>query len=207
MDVVTLLLAKEYADQLVRGKGAIAGKSAYEIAQENGYTGSVTEWLQSLKGEPGPAGSAVPAIEHKKGDYDIEKITVLDDNGEPIRDENGEYINIIDYISNIVTNPENTKILKGGKKVTSVNEEITLYPNQFYFFTNNFTSLTITLAEPANNDIVNEYCFMFNTGDEIPVLTFPESVLLPADFKIEANKRYKIKILENCLSIQSWNLK
>jgi hypothetical protein len=94
-----------------------------------------------------------------------------------------------------------------GKKVTSANEEITLYPNQFYFFTNNFTSLTVTLAEPANNDIVNEYCFMFNTGDEIPVLTFPESVLLPADFKIEANKRYKIKILENCLSIQSWNLK
>ena len=26
------------------------GKSAYEIAQENGFTGSVTEWLESLKG-------------------------------------------------------------------------------------------------------------------------------------------------------------
>lgn len=116
MDIVTLLLAKEYADQLIRGKGAIAGKSAYEIAQENGYTGSVTEWLQSLKGEPGPAGSSSAAIEHKKGDYDIEKITVLDDNGEPIRDKNGEYINIIDYISNIVANPENTKILKGHAK-------------------------------------------------------------------------------------------
>lgn len=29
------------------------GKSAYQIAVENGFEGSETEWLESLQGEPG----------------------------------------------------------------------------------------------------------------------------------------------------------
>ena len=32
---------------------AINGLSAYQIAKENGYTGTETEWLASLKGEAG----------------------------------------------------------------------------------------------------------------------------------------------------------
>lgn len=31
----------------------IHGKSAYEIALENGFEGTVEQWLASLKGEPG----------------------------------------------------------------------------------------------------------------------------------------------------------
>ena len=44
------------------GQKGADGKSAYEIALENGYTGSKEDWLQSLKGErglqgpPGPTG-------------------------------------------------------------------------------------------------------------------------------------------------------
>jgi hypothetical protein len=38
----------------VPGTGAGAnGKSAYELAVANGFTGTVTEWLLSLKGAPG----------------------------------------------------------------------------------------------------------------------------------------------------------
>lgn len=33
------------------------GKSAYEVACDCGFTGTVTEWLESLKGEPGSGGS------------------------------------------------------------------------------------------------------------------------------------------------------
>jgi hypothetical protein len=33
------------------------GKSAYEVAQETGFVGSMQEWIQSLKGEQGPQGS------------------------------------------------------------------------------------------------------------------------------------------------------
>lgn len=36
----------------------IAGKSAYEVATENGFTGSEAEWLASLVGPQGVAGSA-----------------------------------------------------------------------------------------------------------------------------------------------------
>lgn len=34
-----------------------SGKSAYEIAVERGFKGSESEWLDSLKGEPGPPGA------------------------------------------------------------------------------------------------------------------------------------------------------
>lgn len=39
------------------------GKSAYEIAVDNGYEGSETEWLESLKGEPGADGRSITSIE------------------------------------------------------------------------------------------------------------------------------------------------
>jgi len=36
------------------------GKSAYQVAVQNGFTGTEEEWLQSLKGEQGPAGPQGP---------------------------------------------------------------------------------------------------------------------------------------------------
>lgn len=39
------------------GEPGADGKSAYEIAVENGFSGSETEWLESLRGEPGPQGA------------------------------------------------------------------------------------------------------------------------------------------------------
>lgn len=47
------------------------GKSAYEIAVENGFIGTETEWLESLKGDPGPAGKdgkdGVPGLPGENG--------------------------------------------------------------------------------------------------------------------------------------------
>ena len=40
------------------GKIGVDGKSAYEIAVEHGFSGTETEWLQSLIGPQGPAGKA-----------------------------------------------------------------------------------------------------------------------------------------------------
>lgn len=51
MDIVTYLLSKKYIDQKIVEAGGIAGKSAYEIAVENGFKGTEKEWLESLKGE------------------------------------------------------------------------------------------------------------------------------------------------------------
>lgn len=45
----------------VPGPTGPTGASAYEIAVENGFTGTETEWLASLKGDPGPQGETGPA--------------------------------------------------------------------------------------------------------------------------------------------------
>ena len=52
-------------DWLVSLKG-VDGKSAYELAVENGYSGTETSWLASLKGEKGDTGAQGPQGE--KGD-------------------------------------------------------------------------------------------------------------------------------------------
>ena len=51
------------------GKDGVDGASAYEIAVENGYTGTEAEWLSSLKGEKGDAGEqGIQGIQGEKGD-------------------------------------------------------------------------------------------------------------------------------------------
>ena len=59
IDLVTLALAKKYTEATIAGAGGIKGedgKSAYQIAVENGFIGTESEWLASLKGEKGADG-------------------------------------------------------------------------------------------------------------------------------------------------------
>lgn len=54
IDLVTLALAKNYTEAAIAGAGGIKGedgKSAYQIAVENGFEGTESEWLESLKGQ------------------------------------------------------------------------------------------------------------------------------------------------------------
>ena len=48
------------------GKDGVDGKSAYELAVENGFVGTVDEWLDSLKGESGDDGA--PGVSGSNGD-------------------------------------------------------------------------------------------------------------------------------------------
>ena len=51
------------------GETGTDGKSAYELAVENGYAGTVTEWLASLKGAKGDKGDrGEQGIKGEKGD-------------------------------------------------------------------------------------------------------------------------------------------
>lgn len=50
MNISAYLLAKKYVDAALQGAGALTGKSAYEIAVENGFSGTPAQWLESLKG-------------------------------------------------------------------------------------------------------------------------------------------------------------
>ena len=50
MDVVSYLLSKKYTEDSLKNAGALKGKSAYEIACENGFKGTEKVWLDSLQG-------------------------------------------------------------------------------------------------------------------------------------------------------------
>ena len=49
-------LQEKYDNGELGGGSGTAGKSAYEIAVDNGFVGTETEWLKSLKGEQGDKG-------------------------------------------------------------------------------------------------------------------------------------------------------
>lgn len=51
MDITSYILSKKYIEDTLVGAGALAGKSAYDIACENGFKGTPGEWLASLKGD------------------------------------------------------------------------------------------------------------------------------------------------------------
>lgn len=60
IDLVTLALAKNYTEAAVADAGGIQGKdgkSAYQIAVENGFVGTEAEWIESLKGVKGDPGN------------------------------------------------------------------------------------------------------------------------------------------------------
>ena len=60
LDVITYILLKQYIEDTLAGAGAIEGKSAYDIACDNGFIGTPSEWLASLKGDTlqiGPNGT------------------------------------------------------------------------------------------------------------------------------------------------------
>lgn len=50
------IYSAEVISETVEGNVGVDGKSAYEIAVENGFSGSETEWLESLKGDTGATG-------------------------------------------------------------------------------------------------------------------------------------------------------
>ena len=55
-------LQEKYDNGELGGGSGTAGKSAYEIAVDNGFVGSETEWLESLKGQDGKDGKSISSI-------------------------------------------------------------------------------------------------------------------------------------------------
>lgn len=67
-------------DLLQGGASGNDGKSAYEVAVDNGFEGSEQEWLESLKGprgEQGPRGETGPAGKDAEPQFTEEQVTAL----------------------------------------------------------------------------------------------------------------------------------
>ena len=72
----------------------------------------------------------------------------------------------------------------------------------YHFSSDSLTSLTITLN--AANEIA-QYHFDFISPATAVTLVLPNSVVMPAGFSVDANKRYEIDILNNYGVYQSWS--
>lgn len=93
--------------------------------------------------------------------------------------------------------------------ISSTDVNIALQPNKKYEITVGDT-LTLTLTEPTDNTVVNEYKCAINTGNNIPTITFQQNVIWATEPTIEANKHYEISIIYSHKkywgTIQAWNL-
>lgn len=76
IDTATIKVGEYILDVKVTGIRGEDGKSAYDIAVENGYEGSILEWIGSLKGEKGATGKqgeqGIQGPKGEKGDRGIQ---------------------------------------------------------------------------------------------------------------------------------------
>ena len=86
-------VTEETSPSASAGEDLPRGKSAYEIAKENGFNGTEAEWLASLKGEPGAAGASGKDGENGKTPYVGDNgnwYIGADDTGKPSRGAKGD---------------------------------------------------------------------------------------------------------------------
>lgn len=104
-----------------------------------------------------------------------------------------------------VTIPEGSGGSNGTVRIEKLSTDtaVELEPNKLYIFPE-MAELTITLAEPSDTGIANEYHFVFQSGATATTLSIPDTVKIPSGFSVDVNKIYEISILEGCLCVQSW---
>ena len=85
------------------------------------------------------------------------------------------------------------------QEMQNADTTVTLEPNTLYIFPE-MASLTVTLAEPDNSNVANEYHFFFTSGATATTLTL-NNVLSDA-YSIEANMKYEVSILEGVAYIK-----
>lgn len=114
IDVVTLALAKKYTKESLEGAGALKGedgKSAYQLAVENGFKGSEKEWLSSLAPHIGENGNWFAG--EKDTGIAATKISSTQDSQEIIFDENNKTISsVINGVPTVIANYSNITPIK-----------------------------------------------------------------------------------------------
>lgn len=106
-----------------------------------------------------------------------------------------------------VTIPEGSGGSGGTVRIEKLSTDtaVELEPNKLYIFPE-MTELTITLGEPSDTGIANEYHFVFQSGATATTLSIPDAIKIPSGFSVDVNKIYEISIMESCLCHQSWEV-
>ena len=97
------------------------------------------------------------------------------------------------FLTISITKPIETRVVNHGTSSTTY----TLPPNEYHIW-GTVSSLTLTLATPTNNDIVNEYMFQFTCGSNVTTLSLPSGVKWVGGTPLlEANTTYQVSIIDN----------
>ena len=91
------------------------------------------------------------------------------------------------------------------QEMTAEDTVAELHPGKLYIFPE-MAELTLTLAEPADTGIANEYHVIFQSGATATILSIPDAINVPAGFSVDANKIYELSIMEGCMLAQSWEV-
>lgn len=89
------------------------------------------------------------------------------------------------------------------QQMTAEDTTVTLQPNTLYVFPE-MATLAVTLATPANADIVNEYMFTLTSGATATTLSLPDSVI--TDIAVEPNTYYECSIIDNHMVFHEWEV-
>ena len=90
------------------------------------------------------------------------------------------------------------------QEMSSSDSTVTLEPNKLYVFPE-MASLTVTLAEPSNTDIVNEWHWFFDSGETACVFSLQNqdgSQVYTDAYSIDANMRYEVSVLNSVAYIK-----
>lgn len=156
---------------------------------------------QGDKGDPGaqgPAGEQGPAGKDGRG---ITSVTIKADGHLQINYSDGTDADAGKVVGE--------KGLDGASGVpvriekTAADTVVELQPNVLYIFPE-MSSLTYTLAAPADTSVANEYHFVFQSGATATELVHPTGVNT-GNFTVDANKVYEVSILDGLLTSQNWS--
>lgn len=167
---------------------------------EKGDTGPQGEKGETgAQGEQGPAG---PVGEPGKDGRGITSVTIKADGHLQINYSDGENVDVGKVVGE--------KGLDGASGVsvrvekTSEDTVVELESNKLYIFPE-MASLTVTLGEPTDASIANEYHLLFTSpSDSATEFSIPDTIKVPTSWSIDAGKIYEISILENVLTYMSW---
>lgn len=194
MDMMTLGAAKKMVEETMQGVSALKGAdglSAYQIAVNNGFSGTETEWLNSLKGKKGEQGlkgdTGSVGPQGPQGETGPKG-----DPGE--QGEKGDQGEAGPQGPQGETGPVGPK---GENYAVKIVTEVpdALLPNVFYNF-GEVTELNIVLAEPEDKTHLNEYMFEFKSGETKTEFVYDASVITFAtEAIIETKHIYQCSII------------
>lgn len=202
----------EKGDKGDPGEDGADGKSAYDLAVENGYAGTVTEWLASLKGAKGDKGDrGEQGIKGAKGDKGADG--AKGDKGD--KGDTGE--RGAQGIQGIQGEKGDTGAqgLRGEKGDSGVEQQIVIEsavtsyaikPNILYVFPE-LAQLDISFdLTDYNPNIVNDFHFQFVNGSTPCELSFAENVNVNVgNYEPQANGVCEISIVNGLMSYQNWS--